>query len=378
MTSLRDLTGLRFGRLTVEKRDDLAPTGARVHWLCICDCGLASSVRAGALTSGNTRSCGKCFSVDHTGRIYGVLTVIGWAGVVRGRSSWNCHCICGRIRVVRADGLTALKHKACLCEPRPVKEKHARKIRAPRTTMVRAPKLPADLAGRRFGRLLVTRRSEVRSSNGAITWECDCDCGASAFYPGSDLLRGRAVSCGCFRREEQFRRSSAGGAKNLKNLLGLDFGRLTIIKRLPNDRKHVIWLTKCACGNELAIRSGSLISGSTISCGCAKKDKPGLMPPAALERALAGSHKRRARIAKVGGSFTADEIAELYIKQRGRCGGPACGAQLGKRFHRDHNVPLSLGGSNSIKNIVLLCEPCNRRKGARDPFVWAQMNGRLL
>ena len=52
-----DLTGQRFGRLTVVKK-----TGKSVSrdslWLCRCECGNTHTVRAPDLKSGKTRSCG--------------------------------------------------------------------------------------------------------------------------------------------------------------------------------------------------------------------------------------------------------------------------------------------------------------------------------
>lgn len=55
-----DLTGQRFGRLTVEKHVVDYPTsrGARTGWLCRCDCGGKVVVATYPLTSGHTRSCG--------------------------------------------------------------------------------------------------------------------------------------------------------------------------------------------------------------------------------------------------------------------------------------------------------------------------------
>lgn len=58
-TRSRDLTGMRFGRLTVKKM--ARPAGRRgdaTRWLCICDCGNEIEVRGYSLTGGNTKSCG--------------------------------------------------------------------------------------------------------------------------------------------------------------------------------------------------------------------------------------------------------------------------------------------------------------------------------
>ncbi len=40
-----------------------------------------------------------------------------------------------------------------------------------------------------------------------------------------------------------------------------------------------------------------------------------------------------------------------------------CGSQ--ERLEFDHIIPLALGGSNTERNIQLLCETCNRSKGAQ-------------
>ena len=56
-----DLTGKRFGKLTVIERGDdyIAPYGHRYPmWKCKCDCGKVKNVLAGALKSGNVKSCG--------------------------------------------------------------------------------------------------------------------------------------------------------------------------------------------------------------------------------------------------------------------------------------------------------------------------------
>ena len=65
MPNIIDYTGQRFGHLLVLSRE---PSVFRsVMWLCRCDCGAETIVRAGNLRSGNTSSCG-CFRDIETGR----------------------------------------------------------------------------------------------------------------------------------------------------------------------------------------------------------------------------------------------------------------------------------------------------------------------
>lgn len=54
---LQDLTGQRFGKLTVLSYDHIN-RGGFACWCCLCDCGNETIVPSGALKSGNTRSCG--------------------------------------------------------------------------------------------------------------------------------------------------------------------------------------------------------------------------------------------------------------------------------------------------------------------------------
>lgn len=52
-----DLTGQRFGRLVVLRREETLKRGVS-RWLCQCDCGEQTVTTTGALRSGLTRSCG--------------------------------------------------------------------------------------------------------------------------------------------------------------------------------------------------------------------------------------------------------------------------------------------------------------------------------
>lgn len=54
-----DLTGQRFGKLFVLRRDPGRKDGGNYFWICECDCGNRKSIRGTSLTKeGGTRSCG--------------------------------------------------------------------------------------------------------------------------------------------------------------------------------------------------------------------------------------------------------------------------------------------------------------------------------
>jgi hypothetical protein len=55
-----------------------------------------------------------------------------------------------------------------------------------------------------------------------------------------------------------------------------------------------------------------------------------------------------------------DVKTAVWRRDEGRC--TRCGSVESLEF--DHVIPLSMGGSNTARNIQLLCEPCNRSKGA--------------
>jgi hypothetical protein len=59
-------------------------------------------------------------------------------------------------------------------------------------------KFAKNLAGQRFGKLLVLERLP-NTRKGMAKWLCRCDCGKTSVPITSSLLLGRSVSCGCHR-----------------------------------------------------------------------------------------------------------------------------------------------------------------------------------
>lgn len=140
-------------------------------------------------------------------------------------------------------------------------------------------KNPIDLSGLRFGRLVVTGKSEERR-NGLICWECHCDCGSDIVAVGKNLKNGQKKSCGCLRSGLHLKESSCNRDKRIdhnvarNDLTGRKFGRLFVIGQAENsiNRRGARWLCKCDCGNEIIARGDMLNSGDVKSCGCLSRD----------------------------------------------------------------------------------------------------------
>ena len=111
-----DLTGQRFGKLTVKERDT---TRNGVVWMCKCDCGKTVSVFSGNLRKGLTRSCG-CFrsesikerrSSNLTGQRFGKLIVTQ----KQKNGKWLCECDCGNKIDVSTSNLVTNHTRSCGC-----------------------------------------------------------------------------------------------------------------------------------------------------------------------------------------------------------------------------------------------------------------------
>lgn len=57
MPSAKDLTGMRFGKLTALRTTKERQSGSIV-WECQCDCGKIVKIKSHSLVGGNTKSCG--------------------------------------------------------------------------------------------------------------------------------------------------------------------------------------------------------------------------------------------------------------------------------------------------------------------------------
>lgn len=128
-----DLTGKRFGRLTViEQAEDyvISSGGHYAKWKCKCDCGNIIEANSSNLKRGTTKSCGclrdkltseRCLQ-DLTGQKFGRLTVIErFQTDNRRRVYWKCLCECNTETIVCGDELKNGHTKSCGCLARDVR-----------------------------------------------------------------------------------------------------------------------------------------------------------------------------------------------------------------------------------------------------------------
>ena len=114
-----------------------------------------------------------------------------------------------------------------------------------------------DLTGKRFGHLVVLE--SVRSEEGKLLWQCQCDCGNICTKTASVLNAGLVTSCGCAR-------------KNAAVKPGEKYGKLTTLE--PTEKRScrtVIWKCRCECGCITETRSTLLKNGQATNCGCVKR-----------------------------------------------------------------------------------------------------------
>lgn len=259
-----DLTGRVFERLTVLKQaEDIVGKNGQHHsaWLCQCECGKTKIINGVSLKAGRTQSCGclqkdaaEKFLIDMVGKKFGRLTVIKRTDDYISPSGqhdvrWFCECECGNVVKVVGRHLRSGITKSCGCLQR---EKAAENGK---DSLI-------DLTGMVFGRLTVINRAET--INLQTMWNCRCSCGKEVKVAAGHLKDGHTQSCGCYNRE-------LASQLYLNNLIGQQFGELTVIERAPNRRiDETYWKCRCSCGKETEVRAPDLTGRRVQSCGCSK------------------------------------------------------------------------------------------------------------
>lgn len=118
-----DLTGMRFGRLTVVRKYGSTKFNATL-WECICDCGTTKVIRGDGLVSRHIVSCG-CYKIDSktidlVGKRFGRLLVVDKTEKrdTDGGIIWKCLCDCGATVEIPSNRLLRGHTRSCGCYAR--------------------------------------------------------------------------------------------------------------------------------------------------------------------------------------------------------------------------------------------------------------------
>lgn len=132
-----------------------------------------------------------------------------------------------------------------------------------------------EIAGMRFGRMTVLRRTKDRTKSNY--WWCVCDCGNEEQVEKAALVKSRITECNRCRTRLSCNRNVPNDLKRKSKsgyeLAGIRFGNLVAI-RVSNssiDNKRT-WHCKCDCGNAADVITTKLIRGIVVACAeCSKK-----------------------------------------------------------------------------------------------------------
>jgi hypothetical protein len=107
----KDLTGKKFGRLTVI--EDIAGQGLNPRLKCKCECGTVTTPFKNSIVTGSTQSCGclKAWPEDLVGQRFGRLLVIE---SLQGKHD-KCECDCGIVKLCNRASLKRGTTKSCGC-----------------------------------------------------------------------------------------------------------------------------------------------------------------------------------------------------------------------------------------------------------------------
>lgn len=230
-----DIKGKKFGHWTAIELDTKKYKTRDKRWICRCDCGTEKSVLQKYLLSGKSKSCGCTKKKDLSGQRFGFLTVLETLYNYDGqkRAVYKCRCDCGNITYIKG---SAIK----------------------KTLTCGQCNLLKDETGVKYGKLLITKMLYNYDEKNNTYCECLCDCGKTIIVKANHLHTGNTTSCGC---------------KHSPSLIGNRYGKLTVIEEIKNDSPQRLWKCQCDCGNITYVKSYTLTSGHTTSCGCFHSEK---------------------------------------------------------------------------------------------------------
>ena len=264
---IKDLTGLTFGKWTVQYMFDKETPAQRIRMCyCRCECGNEGAVTYHNLLKGQSTGCQKCgwegmksHKVNElSGMKVGELQVLEWD---TSNNKWKCLCSCGN---------TCLKSTSYLRNNIKLPICCGIKANHPDLYVNYHPKIK-DLVGNIFGELTVVEQLPDRIGKDGRTydrWLCKCSCGNTREVVGEQLRNGKITVCSISNHNNNLTQIDL-------DILGNIYGDLTVISQAPdkiyaNGRHSDKWMCKCSCGETIEVLGEQLRNGKVKVCSVQK------------------------------------------------------------------------------------------------------------
>lgn len=224
-----------------------------------------------------------------------------------------------------------------------------------------------------FSRLTVLELIADRKNPKA---KCICECGNLTISQRGALKNGKAKSCGCLKKELL--------KKHIDSIRGTGKSKEEILKRVRiNSRKWALsnhdkrkLITKKYYQAHVEklknYREKNRENKKAYDAEYFALNKDKLAPSRRLQ-----DHNRRIREINLRCKVSKNIVAKLMVLQKCKCAICKCDLNS-KNYELDHIEPLAKGGMHDDSNFQLLCQFCNRSKGAKDPIIYMQSKGFLL
>jgi len=93
------------------------------------------------------------------------------------------------------------------------------------------------------------------------------------------------------------------------------------------------------------------------------------------DKAVRLLEKYRSNKISNGGVYSERDVNRIYGRQMGKCF--YCGIEVNNKYHIDHIIPLSKGGSNYCGNILISCPSCNSSKSNKLLIEWIRYKKKI-
>jgi len=217
---------------------------------------------------------------------------------------------------------------------------------------------------RRFGKLVVLEEITKKGSGNRLKHlvKVQCDCGVIIELGKGDVLSGHRTSCGCNKRP--------------MDIIGKQFGQLTVLKRVryPGKNGHYrhMAICRCTCGNIKEVFVQALTRKDTTSCGCRRDQYKKLLgsnnPKYVGYQGISGiiwtRYRSGAKTREIPFLLTIEEAWEIFESQGRKCALTS--------------IPLVFSTNRKDQSTASLDRIDNSRGYVKDNVQWVHKNINMM